>query len=230
MNRNSNGIIFINIMRTFLKHIILAFFVLCSISTKAQDRLGFCPLQDLNFLLDGYDERLEKILQEHLSEDYIIRCIYRPSFDPEWVLQVERDPELGHYQIITLSFEKNLWYHKNDTIGTTMKFMHIEQDKALELINLTVLFIENKSNIMLGGCLDCESIQFNVNVCGDIQCGAIEYLIENSLTGRLVKIFDVLKACVFSGTTNQEVFNLIKCLYNEASAYYAGDNCKIMKK
>lgn len=73
---------------------------------KAQDRLGFCPLHELKFLFDGYDERMETILQDHLSDDFLVRCIYMPSFDPEWVLQIERDPELGCYQIITLSFEK----------------------------------------------------------------------------------------------------------------------------
>lgn len=208
-------------MKALLRHVVIVFFFLCCISIKAQDRLGFCSLQDLNFLLDGYDERLEKILQDHLSEDFIVRCIYRPAFDPEWVLQVERDPKLEHYQIITLSLEKNLWYHKNDTIGTTMKIMHIEKDKALELINLTTLFIENKSNVMLGGCLDGESIQFEVNICGDIQCGAIEDLIENSLTGRLVAIYNMLKDAANNGSMSQDGFSMIKCLYDEAYVYYS---------
>lgn len=213
-------------MKVFFVQILLVFSLLNNISIQAQDRLGFCTLQNSDFLLDGYNERLGKILQEHLSDDYIVRCIYMPSFDPEWVLQVEEDSELGHYQIITLSFEKNLWYHKNDTIGTIMKNLCIEQDKALELINLTVLFFENKLNILQSGCLDGESVQFEVNVCGDKHCGATECPIENSLTGRLVKIFDILKTCVYNGTTNQEVFDLIKCLYNEASAYYKGDDFK----
>ena len=167
---------------------------------------------------------MEKILQDHLSEDYLVRCIYMPSFDPEWVLQIERVPKLGNYQIITLSFEKNLWYHKNDTIRTTKNTMHIEQDKAMKLIDLTHLFLENKSNTLIVGCQDGETIQFEINLCNNQQCGATICPSENSLTGRLVKIFDVLRACVNSGTTNQEAFDLINCLFNEASAYYESDD------
>ena len=103
--------------------------------------------------------------------------------------------------------------------------MHIEQDKALELINLTVLFIENKSNTLLVGCLDGETIQFEINLCNNQQCGATICPSENSLTGRLVKSFEVLKEGVISGTINQEAFDdLIDCLFNEASAYYKGEN------
>lgn len=167
---------------------------------------------------------MEKILQDHLSEDYLVRCIYMPSFDPEWVLQIERVPKLGNYQIITLSFEKNLWYHKNDTIRTTKNTMHIEQDKAMKLIELTHLFLENKSNTLLVGCQDGETIQFEINLCNNQQCGATICPSENSLTGRLVKSYEVLKACVIRGTMNQEAFDdLIDCLFNEASAYYKDD-------
>ena len=127
----------------------------------------------------------------------MIRCIFMPSFDPECVLQVERIPKTEDYQIITLSFEKNLWYHKNDSIGVSTNTMCLEKNKALG---------------------------FEVNVCGEKQCGATQCPTEESLTGRLVKIFDILRASVNSGKTNQEVLNLIKCLYNEASAYYKGEN------
>jgi hypothetical protein len=103
--------------------------------------------------------------------------------------------------------------------------MCIEKNKALGLINLTCLFFENKSDLMQPGCVnDGETIQFEVNVCGEKQCGATQCPTEESLTGRLVKIFDILRASVNSGKTNQEVLNLIKCLYNEASAYYKGEN------
>lgn len=187
---------------------------------KAQDRLGFCPLHELKFLFDGYDERMETILQDHLSDDFLVRCIYMPSFDPEWVLQIERDPELGCYQIITLSFEKNLWCHKNDTIRMSMNTMPIEQDQAIKLIDLTQLFLENKSDTLQMCCLDGETIQFEINLCNYQQCGATQCPSKNSLTGRLVKSFDVLRTCVISGTKYQEAFDLIKCLFNEASAYY----------
>ena len=213
------------IMKAFKKQLLLTFSLLCCISIKAQDRLGFCLLQEMNFLMDGYDVRLEKILHDHLSEDFMIRCIFMPSFDPECVLQIERIPKTEDYQIITLSFEKNLWCHKNDSIGVSTNTMCIEKNKALGLINLTCLFFENKSDLMQPGCVnDGETIQFEVNVCGEKQCGATQCPTEESLTGRLVKIFDILRASVNSGKTNQEVLNLIKCLYNEASAYYKGEN------
>lgn len=213
------------IMKSFLKQLLLVLFLLCCSFMKAQDKLGFCPLQVADFLSKDYNERMERILQDHLSEDYLVRCIYMPSFDPEWVLQIERVPKLGNYQIITLSFEKNLWYHKNDTIRMTKNTMHIEQDKAMKIIDLTHLFLENKSNTLLVGCLDGETIQFEINLCNNQQCGATICPSENSLTGRLVKSFEVLKEGVISGTINQEAFDdLIDCLFNEASAYYKGEN------
>ncbi len=210
------------IMKRFNKHLLLTFSLLCCISMKAQDRLGFCLLQEMNFLMDGYDIRLEKILHDHLSEDFMIRCIFMPSFDPEYVLQVERIPKTEDYQIITLSFEKNLWYHKNDSIGVSTNTMCLDKNKALGLINLTCLFFENKSDTMQPGCVeDGETIQFEVNVCGEKQCGATQCPTEESLTGRLVKIYDILRTCVIRGTTKYEVFNLIKSLYDEAFDYYS---------
>lgn len=65
-----------------------------------------------------------------------------------------------------------------------------------------------------------KALGFEVNVCGEKQCGATQCPTEESLTGRLVKIFDILRACVNSGTTNQEAFDLINCLFDDASTYY----------
>ena len=129
-------------MKTHFKQIIPLFLLLLCVSGKAQDRLNFCPLKNAKVLFDDYDERLEEYFDYYLSGDYLARCVFIPSFEPEWVLQIERDADLGSCRICTLTFEKNLWYQKEDHVGVSKKTMLIEDEEAFGLINLVNVFIK----------------------------------------------------------------------------------------
>lgn len=209
-------------MKARIKTVFLMFVLLSCFSVKAQDRLGDCLMLDMPQLLFGYDERLAKILHENLGEDFLFRCIYMPAYDPEWVVQLEKDPGSELFQLYVLSFGKNLWYQKDGEVEVTKIVVPIEDSQASGLANLVNLFIKNKSSGLRVGCLDGESIQFEINVDGDVQCGATVCPHEDSLEGRLVAVFSILKESVIIGTMDEDVFVLAKCLFNEAFSYYYG--------
>lgn len=215
------------IMKIHLKQILLLLLLLSCVLGEAQDRLGFCPLKNAKELFDDYDERLEKILHYNLSEDFLARCVFIPSFEPEWALQIERDTESKSFQICTLTFEKNLWYQKEDTVGVSKRTMLIEDVEAFGLINLVNVFIQNKSEFLTMGCVeDGEMIEFEALVAGVIQCGATVCPDENSYLGRLVAIIEMMKLSVDHDTLSQEVFALSKNLFDEVSTYYSDNNNK----
>lgn len=121
-------------MKTRSKQLLLLLLLLSCVLGKAQDRLGFCPLKNAKELFDDYDERLEQILHHNLSEDYLARCVFIPSFEPEWALQIEKDAESGNCQICALTFEKNLWYQKEDEVGVSKKTMLIDCLKSQDTV------------------------------------------------------------------------------------------------
>lgn len=212
-------------MKTLLKQLLLLFLLLSCVLGKAQDRLGFCPLKNAKELFDDYDERLEQILHHNLSEDYLARCVFIPSFESEWALQIEKDTESGSCRICTLTFEKNLWYQKKDEVGVSKKTMLIEDQKAFDVINLVHVFIQNRSDFLTMECVeDGEMIEFEAPVDDVIQCGAIVCPSENSYLGRLVAIIEMMKVSMDHDDLNQEVFALSKILYNEVSAYYSDNH------
>ena len=210
-------------MKAWLNKVLTIIVFLFCFSVKAQDRLGECYLKDRPPWLFDYNERLETILHDHLAKDYLVRCIYMPAFDPEWVIQIEKDPNSGMFQLCVLSFKKNLWYQKDGEVGAEKTVVPIEKKTASNLIRLVNLFIENRYNGLVMGCIeDGESIQFEVNIDGAVKCGAIECPLGNSYPCRLVAYFKILKESVVNGTMKQEVFALVEILFEEASAYYLG--------
>ena len=211
----------VNIMKAGLDKVLTMLVLLACFSVKAQDRLGdCCPKVNPQWLF-SYDERLETIIHEHLGEDFLVRCIYMPAFDPEWVIQLDINAKSGAFQLCVLFFRENLWYKKDGEVGGEKSVLPIEEKQASDLTKLVRQFIENKSGGLAGGCLDGESIQFEVKIDGDIHCGVIDCPADNSYPGRLVAIFGILKESVINGILNQEVPALVETLYNEASAYYS---------
>lgn len=205
----------------FYKVLSMLVFLSC-FSVKAQDRLGDCHQKASPPWLFDYDERLETILHENLAKDFLVRCVYMPAFDPEWVVQLEKDPNFGAFQLCVLSFRKNLWYQKDGEVSAEKIAVPIEEKPASDMIRLVNLFIENKSNgLLMGGIEDGESIRFEVNVDGDVKCGATECPIGSTYQGRLVAFFEILKESVVNGTIDCDVFALAENLFDEASGYYS---------
>lgn len=216
-----------SIMKLKSMQLLLVFSLLSCLSMKAQDRLGTC-IDNSNYqLLSDYDDVFDTIIRNRLCDDYLVRCVYLPSFDSKWVLQIEENSLSGCYQITTLSFNRHLWFHNNETIGISMDLMTIEKEIVLDLINLVSLFIENKTDFLVMGCMtDGETIQFKVKILNEIQCGTTSCPDETSLTGRLVDVFNKLRITVINGTMDQDLFASIKSLLEDTSYHYSIDNCR----
>lgn len=64
-----------------------------------------------------YYQKIKEKLYEGLEEDFHVRMLVRPSFDAEYIFQVDRDNKNYEAESFVVRFQKtksNLWYAKED--------------------------------------------------------------------------------------------------------------------
>lgn len=139
----------------------------------AQSRLSLCARFDVTPQLKSYYNSLDSILQTRLGDDYLFRFTAMPSFDPEYALQIESVDE--QYYIKVISFDKNLWYAKDVTdINIDECFVELETELAEQVLYLSRQFVDNKiDSVSVGGTIDGNLYQFEINENGVISCGQI---------------------------------------------------------
>ena len=139
----------------------------------AQSRLSLCYRLDVIPQVECYYNSLDSILQTRLGDDYLFRFTAMPSFDPEYALQIESVEE--QYYLKVVSFDKNLWYAK-DAAGINIDecSVELETELAEQVLFLSRQFVDNKTDsVSVGGTIDGDLYQFEINENGVISCGQI---------------------------------------------------------
>ncbi len=141
--------------------------------TVAQSRLSLCTRLDVTTQLKSYYNSMDSVIQTRLGDEYLFRFTVMPSFDPEYALQIESVEEL--YFLKAISFDKNLWYAKDVTdINIDECFVELETELAEQVLYLSRQFIDNKiDSVSVGGTIDGNLYQFEINESGVISCGQI---------------------------------------------------------
>ena len=161
-----------------MKKSVLGILLLLSIFTLngkafAQSRLSLCARFDVTPQLKSYYNSLDSVLQTQLGDEYLFRFTVMPSFDPEYALQIESVEE--QYFLKVISFDKNLWYAKDAAdINIDECFIELETELAELVLYLSRQFVDNKiDSVSVGGTIDGNLYQFEINENGVISCGQI---------------------------------------------------------
>ena len=152
--------------------------------TVAQSRLSLCYRLDVIPQVECYYNSLDSIFQTRLGDDYLFRFTAMPSFDPEYALQIESVEE--QYYLKVVSFDKNLWYAK-DAAGINIDecSVELETELAEQVLFLSRQFVDNKiDSVSVGGTIDGDLYQFEINENGAISCGQIREPVSDSPLGR----------------------------------------------
>ncbi len=152
--------------------------------TTAQSRLSLCYRLDVIPQVDCYYNSLDSVLQTRLEDDYLFRLTVMPSFDPEYVLQIESVDE--QYYLKVISLDKNLWYAKDAAdINIDECTVALEMELAEQVLYLGRQFVDNKiDSVSVGGVVDGVLYQFEINENGAISCGQIREPVSDSPLGR----------------------------------------------
>ena len=102
---------------------------------------------DFGKMINNYSQNLSFLISNNLSDDYIIRFIAHPSFDPEYAFQIKKTDN-SSYEISTIAFKENIWYATNlDYVVKSINRRNISKKITLEIDTLFNVFIDSLSSI-----------------------------------------------------------------------------------
>ena len=203
---------------------IITIVLLFLITTKINGQINYLnPCVDFGKEIESikvYDEDFNKIIRTELNQDYLLRFIAQPSFDPEYVFQVEKETNTV-YKLKAIMFQENLWYSDNrDSIEIDTYEKPINKELA---IILDSLFKKATSSAMakkgwIEGGLDGETYYFYRKSETGISCGECWSPSKESALFELVNIcclliYDVMKETV--DIDNHNLIDRINKLYNK---------------
>jgi protein gp37 len=122
--------------------ILYLFFLLLSNSIDCQNTIKILDKQLYQDPTKVYHHDFQKILNENLTKDYIIRFFAQPEFAPEYAFQIKRIDSL-RFEISAIVLHDNLWYFNQnvDSIKVNLYKRIIEYELFSKLdrlfINLT---------------------------------------------------------------------------------------------
>lgn len=166
-----------------------------------------------------YDEFFNKTLDKLIDQTYLLRFIAKPSFDPEYMFQIEKT-ENNKYSLQTILFHENLWYTKNrDSIKFEAFKRFISYDLVLYLDSLfkkaTNAAMIRKTSFLAGE--DGENYYFfRQSIYSDISCGQCWSPSNGTPLDELINICDKLISFAKNDTVNiEEIKDRIDKLYSK---------------
>lgn len=160
---------------------------------SGQTSLSLCYEMDMIPRIERYNRSLDSILSTCLSDDYLFRLVAKPSFDPEYALQMELVE--GTFVLAVLSFDQNIWYAKdaNNIIVNEYK-SRVEKQFAELMLSCVKQFINNRINLVCPpSCMDGDEYQFEIKENNTIICGQVNAPVINSPLGELCRLCNLLK-------------------------------------
>ncbi len=139
-----------------------------------------------------YNEQLEKVLMNNLEEDYIIRFIAKPTYNPEYAFQI-RKIDSTNFEIEAVFFHENLWNVQSINPSIDVRKRYINKELVLKIDALFKVFtntISNKYTLFIGE--DCSSFIFKRKTIDGVICGETWSPNDTSPLGKLVCICKVL--------------------------------------
>lgn len=154
----------------------------------------FFPCVDLSESIPQmkvYNENLEKIFISNFKQEFIVRLIAKPSFDPEYAFQIYQVDDSA-FAIETFEMKANLWYTgRTDLINYYCRDIDTKLLQEIEsLFKSLINNAQNKSPFMAG--LDGVTYNFLYNTNDVIKCVETCYIDNNSIMDEIIQIVDTL--------------------------------------
>ena len=134
-------------------------------------------------LQNAYQNNLNKIVNDNLKEDYIIRFTVQPKFDAEYTFQIQQIDSL-HYEISAMILHENLWkflfyFHEVDSMRFNLYKKSIPTDIVLKLHKLFPNTFKGRDNCTdVGGSTYCFRKQINSVSKVDFPLWKLAYICE----------------------------------------------------
>jgi hypothetical protein len=203
------------VTRIKIKQIALMLFVSIQIGLAAQTNLSLCYEMNIIPRIERYNRSLDSIVSARLGDNYLVRLVVTPSFDPEYALQVELAEQ--SYLLKVISFDQNLWYAKDvASISVLECIVGMETQFAEQMLEIVKRFMDNRiSTVSFPCCVDGDTYQFEIRENGAIVCGQVHEPAPNSTLGEFCRLCDLLKDCCLEESRSvvfdsEKIFNLVQ--------------------
>ena len=200
------------LLKVMKKVVYIICFVLLmgTLTVQGQEyRLTLC--EELTDSSKEYEELLEKVLTDNFTEDFIIRYIAKPSFEPEYLFQI-RETDNSSYEIEAVVFLESLWEPLSasnfvyldqvnvpkvefilDSVKRDLHKRDIDKTLAIKLDDLFNVFTSSMNEVGTGIIIeDGIGYRFKRKNKDEIICGEAWSPNEDSPLGKLVSICDDL--------------------------------------
>lgn len=174
------------------KRRILICFIALLITSQMRGQISSCdcvsPVEQINCYHDCFRE----IISRNLDDDYIIRFIAKPTFDPEYAFQIRQKDSLS-FELECLVFQKNLWYIKNsDSLSFETYRRSIEKEIACNLNALFDVLTDVEGEDVLVTAEDGISFIFLRKSFAGIKCSQVFNPNEQTPLGKVIVLCDHL--------------------------------------
>lgn len=155
---------------------------------------SFFPCVDLSESIQQikeYNKNLEKVCISTFNQNFLIRFIAKPSFDPEYAFQIFQENDSA-FIIEAFEMKANLWYNKRpDSINYYCRVMNTEALREIEsLFKMLINNAQNKNAFNSG--FDGVEYNFLCNTDEVIKCAQAQSLYTNSTLSEVLEIVDDL--------------------------------------
>lgn len=177
-----------NFKRLLLPYFI---FILSVVSNGQINHVSPCyDFSDQIPQIKEYNQNLENVLISNFNEEYLIRFIARPSFDPEYAFQICQ-AEDSAFIIEAFEMKANLWNNKRpDSIDSFKR--EIDITLKGELIALFSHIIDSQTKYLIRSQEDGEQYNFMANTSEGLKCAQAESADVNSALYEVIEIMDEL--------------------------------------
>ncbi len=208
-------------MRNNIKRILWCWIVFVLIVSKSMGQINkLTPCVDLRTInrINQYNENLEKIFRENLKEDYMLRFVAKPSFNPEYAFQINKIED-ANFEIAVLILHENLWnIQNNDSIQFSVISKRINCDFISSMDTLFRILTDSVSGVeAIGYGEDGVTYSFKYKSGDVVKCGEAWSPEDNSLLGDVVQICDNL--ILYAQGKNVDLDDLLDCIDLICRAY-----------
>jgi len=178
---------------TNLKRIILLFFSFISaiVSNGQINHISPCyDFSDQIPQIKEYNKNLEKVFISTFYQDFLIRFIAKPSFDPEYAFQIYQVDDSA-FIIEAFEMKANLWNNGNpDSVNAFRREINITLEQ--EIVTLFRVIIDSQGKYYFSSQEDGEQYNFLVNTYEGLRCAQDESADEDSDLNEIIEIMDDL--------------------------------------
>lgn len=158
--------------------------------------------------VQSYNGYLLKKIDSELDQNYLIRFIARPAFEPEYSFQIIKKSSCT-YELQTLSFPINLW-NTPDVDSTILNTVKLDSNLAQAIIKLFFKLTLDVSQNPIELGLDGTTYNFLYSLDGEIKCAEVWSPKENSVLHKIVDVCeDVVEKSEDRDSSYFELFDRI---------------------